>query len=1419
MIKSYLRFFGCLFTCIYSGFVGHFNRCFKGVVLLMSALIITFSAHATKNIHVGPKLVNSELVNIVHIDDIHIKQENIPNALSPWIPWVMESNEEYACPFINRSDFSNQKNHLCAWSSTLTLAVKNNSASFKQSWQVLAKSFVPLPGNSQHWPLSVKVNNSSLPVVLHQGKPAIELAIGSYNITGQFEWPKIPSSISIPRQYAFVQMSINGKKISFPKIEQNELWLQALEPSQEKQSSIDVSVARRVTDGSYISLDTYIALNVSGKIREVILGKVLPKGVELIGIESKLSSFLDADGLLHVKLKPGTWQIMVRGYAKQTLLTWQRPSVSHYWPKDEIWVFEGDESLRLGKLSGGQIIDSNQAQMPKSWYKLPSYLLSPSDALTYDVQHRGKPLHIENQLSLNRTLWLSFDSKTYTFNDHISGSMINDWRLSMPAPYLLESAEDQDGSVLITTTSADERGIENRYPNVNVKARGVFDADSNIAITGWQSDFERVSLTLNLPPGNKLLAVFGADSVSNSWWSNWTIWASFIVLLSAFATSRLMNISLGVLTGLMLVLIYQESGVPIVAIINFLIAIGIKKYQPFSSLKTLVNGYWALSVALIVGSILLFSATQLRTVIHPQLEKQTSTVRNFTSANMEISTVSESRMEKSRSRMSSSMDEAERMVVTGSRLKKADKLMERYQTDALIQAGSGIPNWQWNQYSILWNSPVADQQTFNVVVLSKNSYRVIKVLGILMTLLWLGLILKDLIKVRLSDFRGQALSSMLVLLVLFPGVSSNTEAASFPEQQLLEQLKQRILAAPNCAPNCALINKLTVNSQEHRLKMTMTVHANADTAIALPRSEFWRPEKLWLNTIPMTSMLKRNDWIYIPVSKGISTIKLLGQIAPVDNFQLEFNDKPQHLELTTSNYWQVAGKQGNRLNGNTLAFLTKNNDHKKSFNDNDGETKAASSRYSYQPFVKVTRELSIDKIWTVETTITRIAPSAGSININIPTLKGEHIITADMLIENDEVAVILPAGRNKFSWRSTIDKQELLSLHANAEKPLIEQWQILVSPSWHADISGLVMILSGQASDDYFYSLFYPYPGETLTIATIRPSAVKGEVLAIDSVNYNIEQGSRTSKLNLSFNYRSTRGGEHIINLPEDYQLKEIMIDNQVINLQVENGELALPILPGTHSVKVTMRANAAAEMVLTAPKINLNAPISNITSEIDVSQQRWVLWANGPVLGPAVLYWGELLAFIIIALLFAKAAFSPLTRVNWLILGFGLSLNNWSVLMLVVVWFASLTASSYRSKNMSRVKFNFSQVLLYGLSIITLFTLISVIPTSLLSSPDMGITGNYSYGNHLQWFADKSTGALPEIFVISIPMLFYKGLMLAWVIWLSFNSLSWIKWAWKKLGEQGYWRAMEKAKVDAKENTKADTKANTNTKTVHNQE
>ena len=334
------------------------------------------------------------------------------------------------------------------------------------------------------------------------------------------------------------------------------------------------------------------------------------------------------------------------------------------------------------------------------------------------------------------------------------------------------------------------------------------------------------------------------------------------------------------------------------------------------------------------------------------------------------------------------------------------------------------------------------------------------------------------------------------------------------------------------------------------------------------------------------------------------------------------------------------------------------------------------------------------------------------------------------------------------------------------------------------------MSIDEQGDKEHFNATFYPYGDESLKVDLSRPRAVKGHILAIDQAQTTLKQGARTSQLVLKFDYRSTRGGEHTITLPKDYQIEDIVTDQRTLNLQAQGEQLTLPISPGKHSVIVRLRANVEEQTLLLSPTFNLNAPMSNIVNQIDLTGERWVLYTKGPVIGPAVVYWGELLVFILLALALTRYPFSPLGIGSWLVLGIGLSFNNWSVLFLVAACFASLTLSKSRAKDSPRQSYNLSQLFLFILSVVTLMTLVSAIPMSLLSQPDMGIVGNYSSGNQLIWFTDKSDGLMPVISVLSIPTLFYKGLMLLWVLWLSFSLLNWIKWGWAILGENDYWRA-----------------------------
>ena len=1320
-------------------------------------------------------------------------QENIPKPIQEWQAWVLDGSEYLECPFINHAEYMVPDSHLCAWPSALVINANDQGAAFEQAWNILEESIIPLPGDGAHWPHSVLANNQPVPIIRYKDGPAVQLKAGTYRITGQFNWNETPESILIPSTYPLVNLTINQQEVPFPKIESGELWFQQSEQSESVQDSIEINVARHVTDGPYIKLETYLALNVSGKSREIALGKALPEGFKLSGIEGEVPAFLDAEGTLYAKLKPGEWELNILAYAPPELLSWKRPEISNQWPNEEIWVFSPEETLRIGKLSGARVFDSSQAYMPDDWYDLPSYLVTPQDVLTYDIQHRGKPLHLENQLSLERTLWLSFDNSLYTFNDRLTGNMLEDWRLQMPSPFVLESAEDQDGSVLITTLEQDERGVENRYPDLNIKARGIINYSKELPVTGWDSDFESVSITLNVPPGNKLFAVFGADRVTDSWWGNWSIWSSFIVLLASIAAGRLISLTAGIATGIMLLFIYQEGGAPIVAVLNLIIAITINKHQPFERLKPWINAYWMTSAIIAVGAILFFSATQIRSVIHPQLEQRNTSYASgdvfdmfgepdFAGVQFSEAPSNTKRRIDPETGTLSSYNEVERMTVTGSRLRKSSSL-ERYQSDALIQAGSGVPNWKWNQHKISWSSPVAKGQTFDIVMLSASLNRFLKILSILVIIGWLYLVSKDALKAAAEKIKQQHIAATCVLFLLSPLYSQNADASDLPNQALLDELKTRLTEAPLCAPSCASINHLEVSANTQQLTLKAQIHAYAETAIALPRSEFWRAEQIKLNQEALQTSIKVNKWIYIPVPKGISELSLVGRLAPVENLQLRFLELPKSVAIKPTEAWEIVGTNNGILNGNTLEFLATVKQQA------DEQT---STRYNTQPYVQITRELSIDQLWKVTTTVERIAPTLGSVNVRIPLLAGERVISGETTVENNHVVVTIPAGEEDYEWYSSIGRQSLTTFTASNNQNYIEEWQIIASPSWHVELSGLPMVYEEPDGQDYFTYIFYPQAEETLTIETTRPEAVKGDVLAIDSAKLDINQGTRTSTLNLSFTYRSTRGGEHTIDLPAEYQLKEVRTDGKLINLQPEAGKLSIPVAPGKHEININMRANTEEAMFLSPPAIHLNAPTSNMTTKVNLSNQRWILWVDGPILGPAILYWVEFLAFIVIAALLSRVKFSPLNTVNWIILGVGLSLNNWGILMLTAIWFASITASQYRPKTISTVAFNFTQLVLYGLSVIAIISLITIVPISLLSSPSMGIEGYQSYGNHLSWFADKSDGTLPEVNVVSISTWFYKAIMLIWVIWLSISFISWIKWAWRTVGKQGYWRSKE---------------------------
>jgi hypothetical protein len=188
-------------------------------------------------------------------------------------------------------------------------------------------------------------------------------------------------------------------------------------------------------------------------------------------------------------------------------------------------------------------------------------------------------------------------------------------------------------------------------------------------------------------------------------------------------------------------------------------------------------------------------------------------------------------------------------------------------------------------------------------------------------------------------------------------------------------------------------------------------------------------------------------------------------------------------------------------------------------------------------------------------------------------------------------------------------------------------------------------------------------------------------------------------------------------------------------------------------------------------------ASSSNIRLGLELPANRWLLATSGPPLGPAVLYWSELAALVLFAIILGRVRLAPLKTRHWLLLGLGFSTFSWLALALVAVWLLGCGARErWQSRDVSWWQCDLIQLAIGGLT---------------------NVTGNASFGTTLNWFADRSESVLPVVQAISAPLWIYKTLILAWALWLSFALLRWLPWVWRCFSSQGYWRPRRSADIE----------------------
>ncbi|MCP5197050.1 MAG: hypothetical protein H6974_09735 [Gammaproteobacteria bacterium] len=1354
----------------------------------------------------------------------------IPVPLHPWLDWALRSlPQELRCPIY----YDQAKRHRCVWATALELRLDAQGGEFNQRVHQDAEDWLTLPGDRRYWPQSVRLNDLLVPVLERDGRPALKASAGEHVVTGRFFWNTLPESIRVPPDNALLDLWIDGQPTPVFRLEDDGvLWLRQGPTEPAQQDALELQVFRLLSDGIPFTVATHLELKVSGQVREELLGPVLLPDFLPLALNSPLPVRLETDGRLRVQLRPGTWTIDLTARHRGPLDALTLPTAEGPWPTQEIWSFQAQNALRVVAVEGAPALDPTQTHLPEAWRSWPAYLLRPGETLRLTVRTRGAAEPSPERLTLSRILWLDFAGSGYTVQDRLSGTLETTRLNAASALQLGRVAINGEDQFITQTPGVDGAGVEIRRLNnlqLTADSRLEPEAIEELPAVGWRIAPQRIDTTLHLPPGWRLLATEGPDRTQNAWLYSWNLLDLFIVLVVALAFSKLWNIGWGCIALTGMTLVYHEPNAPLYIWLNILAAIALLRVLPSGWLHNLVNLYRRLALLglLIIGG--LFAVQQVRSALYPQLEAF--------AFGLSLPSIGANAPPPAEAPMAPVLEETLSAYNRAPSLAKAqpvqDKLSQRlqqqYAVDIKVQTGPGVPAWSWQQAILHWSGPVAMDERLRLWLLPPWGTRALMLAGLLLVMAMTARVFPPRRQPSppeatphpnpLSPEEGESNASAFdapaaetrealpadrlphsnprlqegrevlpALLGLLVGgwlcVAPTPAQAEFPSPKLLQELRDHLTQPPDCQ-RCGDLAALALNLKNGDLRLQLSLQAQTETAIPLPLPQ----EGLIIRSVALDgqpAILFRDSapliWLRLPA--GLHELTVIAMVpATVTTLQLPLPMAPGRVTLNVDG-WRVEGYVEGRADRQLQ--LTRQR--------LDATTPLQSS--VMPSFVQVERDIVLDVDWQVNTRVRRLSQADSAAAVEIPLLPGERITTSDIQVREGRVWVNLPPERAEISWSATLSRADELHLQAAASETFVEIWRLRAGPLWHVQDTGIPLVQRIDAEGEWTPE-WRPWPGEQVTLNVTRPEGAPGNTVTIDRSHLQVTPGQRLSEAVLDLSIRASRGIDHTLMLPPGAILTGVRIDEITQPLQQQDRQVVLPLTPGAQRVVVTWRNEQALERRYATPLVDLGSPSVNSTLSLKLPHDRWLLWAEGPVLGPAVLFWGVLLVILVGAILLARWGDTPLRTHQWFLLGVGLSQSHVLAILLVTGWLLLLARRRASAKQeISAFKFDLWQIGLALLTLAALATLLGSVEQGLLGSPDMQVAGNGSSAWQLNWYQDRIAGALPTAWVMTVPLLVYRGLMLIWALWLALALLKWLSWGWDCFSTGGLWRSLRQPKT-----------------------
>jgi hypothetical protein len=711
----------------------------------------------------------------------------------------------------------------------------------------------------------------------------------------------------------------------------------------------------------------------------------------------------------------------------------------------------------------------------------------------------------------------------------------------------------------------------------------------------------------------------------------------------------------------------------------------------------------------------------------------------------------------------------------------------------VVQTGPGVPLWRWNTYTLEWSGPVSAEHEIRLLLLPPWAEALLSLLRVL------GFVA---LAIRLGDSRrgefprseqiaavGVGATPLLLCTALVGAMSlsllapSSAEAQVVPDAKTLQDLEAHLSKGPECgAGGCVEVPEMALVATQNEIRITASVHVLSASAWKIPGpSDSWMPSRVTVDGLEVRALRRgAEDYLALRLEEGRHSVVITGPAR--DDFSLQFPLTPRRLSWDGTD-WSIDGYRPDAPPPRSVT-LRRAEGLEEMQTDEAQMTPGGSAEMP--DWLELRRELDVGMPWLVHNELRRLGPTRGIVHARVPLLAGESVTTPGIVVEDGKAGVTLEQGESIRRWDSTLEETETLVLTAPSDQPWMETWDLDCSPIWNCSASGLAPTRHMSAGN--WKPAWQPWPGESVTINFSKPVAVSGATTTVDKVALRLEPGRRVLASSLSFSVRSSQGGEQSIEIPGDAEIQSFSIDGQDTPVELQDGRLVYSLQPGEHSVQLDWRQPRERGLFARAPTVVLSSGSANVMVTMQVPDNKWLIWAGGPSWGAVVTLWQYVIVLLLAAWLLGRYAPTNLKSRHWFILGLGMTQVPVVAPVVVVVWLALLGLRG-RNEDLPWWLHDLVQLALVGLSLIALAMIYWAVHSGLLFQPDMQVAGAGSSGSALNWFEHRTTGSLPEPWVLWLPLWVWRVGMLVWALWLANQLFRWALWGWKQVSVGGLWK------------------------------